>query len=277
MRIPPEIAAFYDEGTEVRRLSQGLGRLEFARMQEILPRYLPPAPASIADIGGGPGAYAAWLATADYAVHLVDPMPLHITQAEQASARQPGHPIRSCQLGDARCVPLADASVDAVLLHGPLYHLTESEDRLLTLREASRLLKPGGLLFAVAISAYASTIVGLVNGSVWDQDYLEMIRQEILTGQHRRPAHLRVFTTAYFHQPSALAQEVIDAGLEHLVTLGIQGPGWLAPDFEQAWDEPHKREVLMQIARLVEHEPAHSPHMVAVARKPRTALIAGNA
>jgi SAM-dependent methyltransferase len=268
VRIPPEIAAFYDEGTEVGRLSQGLGRLEFARMQEILPRYLPPAPASIADIGGGPGAYAAWLASAGYAVHLVDPMPLHITQAEQASARQPEHPILSCQLGDARCVPLPDTSVDAVLLHGPLYHLTEAEDRLLTLREASRLLKPGGLLFAVAISAYASTIVGLVNGSVWDQDYLEMIRQEILTGQHRRPANWRVFTTAYFHQPSALAQEVIDAGLQHLVTLGIQGPGWLAPDFEQGWDEPLKREVLMQIARLVEHEPAHSPHMLAVARKP---------
>jgi ubiquinone/menaquinone biosynthesis C-methylase UbiE len=267
VHIPPEIVAFYNEGREVDRLTQGLGRLECVRMQEMLTRYLPPVPASIADIGGGPGAYAAWLAAAGYEVHLVDPIPLHVAQAGQASEQQPAHPIRSCQLGDARSVPLADASVDAVLLHGPLYHLTEPDDRLLALREAARVLKPGGQLFAVAISAYASTIVGLLKSWVWDQDYLEMIAQEIRTGQHRRPANWTVMSTAYFHHPAVLAQELVDAGFQHTVTLGIQGPGWLVPDFDRCWDEPLKRDVLVRVARLVELEPAHSPHMLAVARK----------
>lgn len=267
-QIPPEIAAFYNEGSEAGRLLQGLGRLEFARMQEILPSYLPPAPAPIAEIGGGPGTYASWLARAGYAVHLIDPVPLHITQAEEASARQPDHPMLSCQLGDARSVPLADASVEAVLLHGPLYHLTAPDDRRLALREAWRVLRPGGLLFAVAIGLYASTIVGLVKGWVWNQEYLAMIREEILTGQHRRPANWPVFTTAYFHHPEALAREVIEADFQHVVTLGIQDPGWLVPDFDQSWDEPARRDTLMQIARLAEHDPVHSPHMVAVARKP---------
>ena len=45
-------------------------------MQEIVPRYLPPPPAAIADVGGGPGTYSCWLAAVGYAVHLVDPMPL---------------------------------------------------------------------------------------------------------------------------------------------------------------------------------------------------------
>jgi ubiquinone/menaquinone biosynthesis C-methylase UbiE len=269
VQIPPEIEAFYNEGTEVRRLAQGLGRLEFARMQEIMTKYLPPAPASVADIGGGPGAYAVWLARAGYVVDLVDPIALHITQAEQASAQQPEHPIRSCQLGDARRLPLDDRSVDAVLLHGPLYHLTAAADRRLALEEALRVLRSGGLLFAVAISAYASTIVGLVKDWIWDQEYLAMIREEIETGQHRRPAAWRVFTTAYFHHATGLAQELVDAGFEHELTLGIQGPGWLVPDLERHLDEPHQREVLLQIARLVERDPAHSPHMVAVARKPR--------
>jgi SAM-dependent methyltransferase len=268
VQIPPEIAAFYEEGTEVRRLAQGLGRLEFARMQEILIRYLPPAPASIADIGGGPGAYAAWLAGAGYAVHLVDPIPLHVTQAQQASAQQPGRPIASCQIGDARRVPLSDASADAVLLHGPLYHLTEVGDRRLALRETLRVLRRGGLLFAVAICAYASTMVGLVKDWVWDEHYLAMIREEILTGQHRRPEGWSVLTTAYFHHPAALAQEVADAGLQPVIMLGIRGPGWLVPDFDQRWDDPRRRDVLLQIARMVEREPVHSPHMVAVARKP---------
>ncbi len=95
-----------------------------------------------------------------------------------------------------------------------------------------------------------------------------MVREEIATGQHRRPPHSHVFTTAFFHQPAGLAQELTAAGLQHAVTLGIQGPAWLVPDFEQSWHEAPKREILMQIARLVEREPAHSPHMVAVARKP---------
>jgi hypothetical protein len=58
VELSPEIAEFYNEGTEITRLAQGLGRLELARLQEILPRYLAPAPALVADIGGGPGIYA---------------------------------------------------------------------------------------------------------------------------------------------------------------------------------------------------------------------------
>jgi hypothetical protein len=38
VRILPEISAYYNEGKEASRLSQGVGLLEFARMQEILIR-----------------------------------------------------------------------------------------------------------------------------------------------------------------------------------------------------------------------------------------------
>lgn len=269
MKMPPEITAFYNEGKEAGRLFQGLGLLEFARMQEILSQYLPPAPAVVADIGGGPGTYACWLAGSRYAVHLVDPVPLHVEQAKTASLEQPAYPLTSCCVGDARCVPLADTSVDAVLLHGPLYHLTSRDDRLLALREARRILRPEGVLVAGAISVYASTIVGLVRGWVWDSDYLGMVREEIATGQHRHPPQWDILTTAFFHHPKDLAQELTAAGLQHTVTLGIQGPAWLVPEFEQCWREVSKRETLMQVARLVEHEPVHSPHMVAVARKPQ--------
>jgi hypothetical protein len=87
--LSPEIVAFYDEGTEATRLSRGLGRLEFARMQELLLRYFPSSPADVGDIGGGPGAYACWLATQGYAAHLVDPIRLHVEQAREASVRGP--------------------------------------------------------------------------------------------------------------------------------------------------------------------------------------------
>ncbi|MFH0907603.1 MAG: methyltransferase domain-containing protein [bacterium] len=270
MTIVKEIADFYNAGKEVGRLFQGLGRMEFARLQELMQRYLPPAPAVVADVGGGPGTYACWLATQGYEVHLIDPVPLHVQQARQASEQQPSHPMASVEVGDARQLTLPDASVDVVFLHGPMYHLTEKSDRLLALAEARRVLRSDGVLLAVAITGYASTLVGVIKGWVWDPAYMGMIREEISTGQHRCPDNWKLFTTSFFHHPDQLKSEIEEAGFRHHVTLGIQGPGWMAPDFEAAWKDDARRQALLQVARLMEHEPVHSPHMVAVARKPRS-------
>ncbi len=265
--LSPEIVAFYEEGAEAARLSRGLGRLEFARMKELLSRHFPRSPAAVADIGGGPGACAGWLASRGYAVHLVDPIPLHVEQARKASASQPEQPIASCQIGDARDLPLPSDSVDAALLHGPLYHLTDRADRIRALTEVRRILRPGGVVAAVAITRYASAVVGVVNGGIWDQLYLDMVREELATGQHRRPEGWRVFTTAYFHDEDELAGELVEAGLRHHTTLGIQGPGWLAPDFESLPEDSAKWLRLVHLAGLLERAPALSPHMVAFAHK----------
>jgi ubiquinone/menaquinone biosynthesis C-methylase UbiE len=264
--LPPEIAAFYADGAEAERLDRDLGRLELARMQELLRRRFPSPPAVVGDIGGGPGRYACWLAQLGFAVHLVDPIPLHVEQA-RAAARHAASPLASCRLGDARRLPFADRSLDAVLLHGPLYHLTERADRIEALGEAARVLRPGGVLAAVAITRFASAVVGLVNGWMADDDYLDMVRTEIATGQHRRPSGWRVFTTAYFHDVAELREELLEAGLEHHATLGVQGPGWLAPGFESMSPQSAEWTRLVDVARLVENDPVLSPHMLAVASK----------
>jgi hypothetical protein len=69
--LPPEMFQHYAEGREAGRLGQGHGQLELARTQELLATYLAPPPAVVLDVGGGPGAYAAWLAGQGYEVHLV--------------------------------------------------------------------------------------------------------------------------------------------------------------------------------------------------------------
>src|SRR5689334_14842138 len=119
-----EIVAYYDRGGEAPRLASGPNQIEMARTQDVLQRVLPPPPAVIYDVGGGPGAYACWLARLGYEAHLVDLSPLHVEQARQASLAQPDAPLASCAVGDARQLARPDASVDAVLLLGPLYHLT---------------------------------------------------------------------------------------------------------------------------------------------------------
>ena len=121
-KISEDIAAYYEKGNEEGRLNATPeGRLEFIRTKELLKRFLPKPPAVIADVGGGPGAYACWLASQGHEVHLVDPVPLHIQQARTASAKQSAFPIASCTLGDAReMMQFQDGSMDMVLLLGPL-------------------------------------------------------------------------------------------------------------------------------------------------------------
>jgi hypothetical protein len=43
-----------------------------------------------------------------------------------AASRQAGTPLAGISAADARDLPMADDSADAVLLLGPLYHLTSS-------------------------------------------------------------------------------------------------------------------------------------------------------
>ena len=120
------VRAYYERGGERDRLSDGRGQLEFVRTTEIVARRLPPAPAVIADIGGGPGRYALWLASLGHQVEHRDLIPLHVGQLEAAAAGAPG--IRTA-IGDARGLDLPDGSVDAVLLLGPLYHLVSRAER----------------------------------------------------------------------------------------------------------------------------------------------------
>ncbi len=267
--VPSEILAYYSEGDEAERLTRGIGPLELARTQELLQCFLPAAPAVVCDVGGGPGAYAFWLADLGYTVHLVDIAPRHIEQARERAARAGAPQLASIAQGDARRTPFADQSADAVILHGPLYHLTERDDRLAALVEVQRVLRPGGVLLAFAISHLASTVVGLLRGAVFDDEYLRMVTQEIETGRHDRPSGWPgLFTTAYFHRPEQLRAELAGAGMTCDAVLAVQGPAWMVPDFEASWQDPAKRAVMLQIARLAEHDPAFSPHMMAVASRP---------
>lgn len=122
MEIDAEILAHYAEGLEQGRLTTGLS-LELLRTQVLLERFLPAPPARVLDVGGASGTYASWLSDRGYQVHLIDPVSLHLEQA-RADGRFTVAP------GDARSLPEDDGSYDAVLLLGPLYHLTERTDRV---------------------------------------------------------------------------------------------------------------------------------------------------
>jgi ubiquinone/menaquinone biosynthesis C-methylase UbiE len=271
MTADPDITAYYERGKEEGRLAEW-GRLERLRTLELLERCLPPAPATVLDVGGGAGAYAVDLARRGYAVHLLDPVALHVEQALAAATQAP---LASARTGDARDLPFEDSGADAVLLLGPLYHLTEARDRARALREAHRVLRPGGLLFAAAISRFASSMHGVVQGFLLEPGFEEVVARDVAEGQHRNPDdHPHWFTTAYFHRPEELAREVSEAGLALDALLAVEGSlGVMAESglLEDWIDDPAKRELLMRAIQRVEAEPSllgASPHVMAIAIRP---------
>jgi SAM-dependent methyltransferase len=269
--VDPAIESHYSTGYERSRLFPGgTPSLEFVRSMELLGRLLPAPPARLLDVGGGPGTYAAPLARRGYRVQLVDPVRLHVAQARQAA---PGDPAAAftAVIGDARELPAPDQSQDAVILFGPLYHLTGAADRQRALREARRVLRPGGRLLAMAISRFASLLDGLYQGWLDDPLFRPIVERDLADGQHRNPDPVgrpEFFTTAYFHTPGGLTGEIEGAGFTGVASYGVEGPGW---PLRQEWADPQRREQILFAARSAETEPClmgFSHHFIAAATRP---------
>ena len=274
--IDDQVLAHYEAGVrpEDDRLRSGTGRIELLRTQELIRRHLGDrGPQRVLDVGGASGVHAAWLATDGHEVHLIDPVPRHV---EQATARAQAAPKPfTAALGDARQLSEADASVDLVLLLGPLYHLVERADRLRALAEAGRVVRPGGFVLAAGISRFASLLDGITNRWLDDPDFAAIVAADLATGVHRNPTGRdEWFTTAYFHRPDELAAEAGDAGLAVDAVVGIEGPAfWSVRRATGRAGElsDHDERHVVAAARAVENEPSlvgASPHLLLVAHRP---------
>ena len=264
-----DVDAYYARDAEHDRLSRDArGVLEFERSTEILRRSLPPAPAVVADIGGGPGRYARWLAELGYQVEHRDLMPLHVRQL--AAAGEYAAQVRT-GVGDARDLDLADRSTDAVLLLGPIYHLRRRPERISALREAWRVVRPGGPVFVAAISRWAPRLDGELRSRLYA--VYPAVRE--LTAVVERtgwlpPVHEGSFT-AYCHRPGQLRAELRGAGFEVADLVCVEGAAHLLGDLEERLASRADWEVVLDAARATERVPellGVGPHLLATAIRP---------
>jgi SAM-dependent methyltransferase len=262
------LRAYYERGMERDRLRDGRGELEFTRTTEIVLRRLPAAPAAVADIGGGPGRYALWLASLGYQVEHRDLMPLHVEQLTADAAGMTG--IRTA-VGDGRDLDLPDASVDAVLLLGPLYHLTDRAERVRALRECARIVRPGGPVFAAAISRWAIRIDGMLRERLYRAyPAVTGLIDEIDRTGMLPPLGEGAFTS-FLHRPGELREETEEAGLEVTDLVSVEGPAFILGDLDARLADPADRPAVLEVARAIERVPeliGFGPHLIATGIRP---------
>lgn len=142
------IIDFYTHYDEDNRLVLKHGSVEFLTTMRYIEKYLRPGN-RVLEIGAGTGRYSHALARRGYAVDAVELVEHNIevfkknTRAEETVTVVQGNAMDLSAF--------ADGQYDITLLLGPLYHLYRIEDKRQALREAIRVTKPGGVIFAAYV------------------------------------------------------------------------------------------------------------------------------
>ncbi|MGW2145578.1 class I SAM-dependent methyltransferase [Nonomuraea bangladeshensis] len=217
-------------------------------------------PARVLDVGGGIGVHAEWLSADCYAVELLDPVPRHV----QRAARLAGV---SAPLGDARPLPVADASQDAVLLLGPLYHLPDRADRV---RDPDR--------------GPARPETRRRDRGCDDQPSRGRARRHLpgalppgtatggrtRSGDERDHAFSRARIPGLPPRPRRGAGEFADAGFPDVERYGLEGGFWLYGDIGDWLEDPDRRALLLDAQRSMESVPSLlgvSGHLLSIAER----------
>lgn len=223
-----KVRAYYDAAVDLEWSRADRHRTEFAVSLRAITGHLAgmsPRPGRtrlrILDDGGGPGRYSLALSQAGHDVTLLDLSPANV----EFCRRMTGGRLDGYHAGTATDLGrLPDASFDAVLLMGPLYHLLDEGDRRQAVAEACRVLAPGGLLFCSFITVWAPI-------RDWAKSHPEGITARCPTpgdifawaADGRLPID-EGFTDAYVIHPSAVVPFLEAAGpLETVELLGVEG------------------------------------------------------
>jgi S-adenosylmethionine-dependent methyltransferase len=217
-----EVREFYDANVEREweRLDLPLCRVEMASTLRLVDHWFPPG-CVVMDIGAGPGRYALELARRGFRVTLADLSPALLERAGRAFA-EAGLSAGGFHAADARDLSaLGDASCDAALFLGPMYHLTEAGERRGALAELRRVLRPGGVAIAAWLNSWGLLRTGLGDFPGWYRD--AAFPRALMEPRSFTARQLSAFTASHWSTPPAAADELRAAGFEIATYAGAEG------------------------------------------------------
>lgn len=138
----------YNNYNEDSRLVSKHGSVEFLTTMHYIEKYIKPGD-HVLEIGAGTGRYSHSLAHQGYVVDAVELVEHNIEIFNQNI--QPNENITITQGNAMDLSAFPDNQYDVTLLLGPLYHIYSTEDKQQALREAIRVTKQGGVVFAAYV------------------------------------------------------------------------------------------------------------------------------
>ena len=226
-----KIKNYYKHFDEKNRLKNDYsGQLDFLMTMGVLEKYLPDCAVSeikILDLGGGAGAYSIPLAKRGYKVTLADLSEALVTQAKNQKEENQIENLVACDIVNATDLSCySEESFDVVLLFGPLYHLTEKEEREICLAEVHRVLKFKGKIFASFIP-HLSGSIALVSRFCWspDQVSIETLNEAFNSGRFNNLSD-KGFQEGYYPTSEEVENLFSEHGFEKLLLRSLRGFGY---------------------------------------------------
>lgn len=139
---------FYNHYNEDSRLALRHGSVEFLTTMHYINKYIKQND-HVLEIGAGTGRYSHALARQGYAVDAVELVEHNIEIFRRNTYSGEAVTITQGNALDLSSFP--DNSYNITLLLGPLYHLYSTDDKQQALREAIRVTKQGGVIFAAYV------------------------------------------------------------------------------------------------------------------------------
>lgn len=237
-----ELIAHYNKFNEDKRLCRRHGQVEYITTMRYIHKYLELVQQNtdkkehsgirIMDVGAGTGRYSIALAKEGYQVTAVEYVKYNLGRLKQ-NAEKEGNLTLTARQGDARNLKkYPSESFDLVLLFGPMYHLYSHEDKLLALREAKRITRPGGyILVAYLMNEYGVLTYGFKENHV--KECLEDGRLD--AGFHCHSTSKDLYEYVRLEDIDRL---VLDAGLHRCQIISADGPAdYLRRELREMDDE----------------------------------------
>ncbi|WP_282146936.1 class I SAM-dependent methyltransferase [Ruthenibacterium lactatiformans] len=195
---------FYNHYDEDSRLLFQHGSVEFLTTMRYIEKYLKHGD-KVLEIGAGTGRYSHALARRGHPVDAVELVAHNIEVFRQNT--RPGESVTIAQGNALDLSAFADNAYDVTLLLGPLYHLYTQDDKRRALREAIRVTKPGGVVFAAYV---------ISDGCLLDEGFR---RGNISVAEYVRDGLLDARTFAASSQPKDSFELVRKEDVDELMSV----------------------------------------------------------